>query len=101
MFASAHVSLDNIRTDARARSVVREKLPTSVVIPFSTEARRICQRAVEEADRLRHHDITTGHLLLGIVCEERSMAASILVEKGMHLHTVQRDIVRARRDETK
>ena len=100
IFAPAHVSLDNIRADVRARTVAREKLPSSVMIPLSDETKRILRCAADEADRLRHHDITTAHLLLGIVCEKRSMAASLLVEKGMRLRVVRDEIVHALRGET-
>ena len=60
----------------------REKVSTSVEIPFSAETKRVLQFAAEEADRLLHNYIGTEHLLLGILREERSVAASILMEKG-------------------
>ncbi|HMF61905.1 MAG TPA: ATP-dependent Clp protease ATP-binding subunit, partial [Vicinamibacterales bacterium] len=40
-----------------------------------------------------HNYIGTEHLLLGILREERSVAATILMEKGMRLNTVREDIV--------
>ena len=71
----------------------REKVSTSVEIPFSAETKRVLQFAAEEADRLLHNYIGTEHLLLGILREERSVAATILMEKGMRLNTVREDIV--------
>ncbi|MEQ1910794.1 MAG: ATP-dependent Clp protease ATP-binding subunit, partial [Vicinamibacterales bacterium] len=53
----------------------------------------VLQFAAEEADRLLHNYIGTEHLLLGILREERSVAASILMEKGMRLNAVREDIV--------
>ena len=53
-----------------------------------------------EADRLLHNYIGTEHLLLGILREERSVAASILMEKGMRLHTVREDIVQLLNEKT-
>ena len=61
-------------------------MSTSVEIPFSAETKRVLQFAAEEADRLLHNYIGTEHLLLGILREERSVAATILMEKGMRLH---------------
>ena len=58
------------------------------------------QFAAEEADRLLHNYIGTEHLLLGILREERSVAASILMEKGMRLHTVREDIVQLLNEKT-
>src|SRR5439155_269027 len=85
--------LENIRKEIEGRTVFREKVSTSVEIPFSAETKRVLQFAAEEADRLLHNYIGTEHLLLGILREERSVAASILMEKGMRLNTVREDIV--------
>ncbi|MBI4476148.1 MAG: ATP-dependent Clp protease ATP-binding subunit [Acidobacteria bacterium] len=93
IFARSHLSLENIRKEIEGRTVFREKVSTSVEIPFSAETKRVLQYAAEEADRLLHNYIGTEHLLLGILREERSVAASILMEKGMRLNTVREDIV--------
>ena len=92
IFARSHLSLENIRKEIEGRTVFREKVSTSVEIPFSAETKRVLQCAAEEADRLLHNYIGTEHLLLGILREERSVAASILMEKGMRLNTVRPSI---------
>ena len=58
------------------------------------------QFAAEEADRLLHNYIGTEHLLLGILREERSVASTILSEKGMRLNTVREDIVQLLNEKT-
>src|SRR5574341_1267662 len=88
IFARSHLSLENIRKEIEGRTVFREKVSTSVEIPFSAETKRVLQFAAEEADRLLHNYIGTDHLLLGILREERSVAASILMEKGMRHNAV-------------
>jgi len=93
LFASSHLSLENIRKEIEGRTVFREKVSTSVEIPFSGETKRVLQFAAEEADRLLHNYIGTEHLLLGILREERSVAASILMEKGMRLNSVREDVL--------
>jgi len=93
IFARSHLSLESIRKEIEGRTVFREKVSTSVEIPFSAETKRVLQFAAEEADRLLHNYIGTEHLLLGILREERSVAAMILMEKGMRLNTVREDIV--------
>ncbi len=93
LFSRSQVSLDTIRKEIEGRTVFREKVSTSVEIPFSAETKRTLQFAAEEADRLLHNYIGTEHLLLGILREERSLAASILVDKGMRLGVVRDDIV--------
>src|SRR5919205_1020684 len=100
IFARSHLSLENIRKDIEGRTVFREKVSTSVEIPFSAETKRVLQYAAEEADRLLHNYIGTEHLLLGILREERSVAASILMEKGMRLSAVREDIVQLLNEKT-
>ena len=93
IFARAHLSLESIRKEVEGRSVFHEKVSTSIEIPFSIETKRVLQFAADEATQLTHNYIGTEHLLLGILCEEQSVAASILMEKGMRLKTVREDIV--------
>jgi ATP-dependent Clp protease ATP-binding subunit ClpC len=100
IFQRSHLSLESIRKDIEGRTVFREKVSTSVEIPFSGETKRVLQYAAEEADRLLHNYIGTEHLLLGLLREERSVAASILMEKGMRLHTVREDIVQLLNEKT-
>src|SRR6187399_2895790 len=100
IFARSHLSLESIRKEIEGRTVFREKVSTSVEIPFSAETKRVLGFAAEEADRLLHNYIGTEHLLLGILREERSVAASILMEKGMRLHTVREDIVQLLNEKT-
>jgi len=100
IFQRSHLSLDAIRKDIEGRTVFREKVSTSVEIPFSGETKRVLQYAAEEADRLLHNYIGTEHLLLGLLREERSVAASILMEKGMRLHAVREDIVQLLNEKT-
>ncbi len=93
IFARSHLSLEAIRKEVEGRTVFREKVSTSVEIPFSAETKRVLQAAAQEADQLSHNYVGTEHLLLGILCEEQSVAATILMEKGMRLATVREDIV--------
>jgi ATP-dependent Clp protease ATP-binding subunit ClpC len=100
IFARSHLSLDSIRKEIEGRTVFREKVATSVEIPFSADTKRVLQFAADEADRLLHTYIGTEHLLLGLLREERSVAASILYEKGMRLASVREDIVQLLNEKT-
>ena len=98
VFASANLSLEDIRREIEGRTVFRERLSTSVEIPFSPSAKRVLQFTAEESERLLHDYIGTEHLLLGILREQRSAAASILNEKGLRLDAVRDDVVRLLRE---
>jgi ATP-dependent Clp protease ATP-binding subunit ClpC len=100
IFARSHLSLESIRKDIDGRTVFRDKVSTSVDIPFSPETKRVLQFSAEEADRLLHTYIGTEHLLLGLLREEHSVASSILYEKGMRLSSVRDDIVQLLNEKT-
>src|SRR5512135_3437234 len=92
LFAKGHLSMDQIRKDVEGRSPWREKVSTSLEIPLSGESKRVLAHAAEEAERMMHNYIGTEHILLGLMREERSVAAAILGERGMRLAGVREDI---------
>jgi len=100
IFARSHLSLESIRKEIEGRTIFKEKVSTSVDIPFSPETKRVLQSSAEEADRLLHTYIGTEHLLLGLLREEHSVASSILHEKGMRLSSVRDDIVQLLNEKT-
>jgi ATP-dependent Clp protease ATP-binding subunit ClpC len=94
-FLRSHGSLDSIRKQIEGRTTIRERVSTSVELPFSEEVKRVLRHAVEQAERMAHKHIGTEHLLLGILCEEKCFAAEILHERGLRLSTVREELVRA------
>ena len=52
IFARSHLSLESLRKEIEGRAVFREKVPTSVEIPFSVGTKRILQQAAVESDAL-------------------------------------------------
>jgi uncharacterized protein (TIGR03435 family) len=86
-------SLDDFRSDIVRRFTGREKVPESQEIPFSASCERALQYAAEEADRLLHSYVGTEHLLLGLLLEERSVAAEMLAARGLRIEAVREAIV--------
>ncbi len=93
--ARAQASLEMIRKEIEGRAPLREKISTSVELPLAPETKRVLAFAHEESDRLQHRHIGTEHLLLGLLREERSMAAEILYERGLRLSAVRDEVARA------
>ncbi len=87
--------LESIRKQIEAHTVVREKTSTSVDLPLTHECKRVLVYASEEAERLNHKYIDTGHLLLGLLREEKSFAAEVLHERGLRISTVREEIARS------
>src|SRR6266568_2365583 len=93
-FPRAQISIESIRREIEGRTLLRERIPTSVELPLAPETKRVLAYSHEESDRLQHRHIGTEHLLLGLLREERSMAAEILYERGLRLNAVRDEIAR-------
>ena len=93
-FPRAQITIEAIRREIEGRTLLRERIPTSVELPLAPETKRVLHYSHEESDRLQHRHIGTEHLLLGLLREERSMAAQILFERGLRLNAVRDEIAR-------
>ena len=93
-FPRAQITIESIRREIESRTLLRERIPTSVELPLAPETKRVLAFSHEESDRLQHRHIGTEHLLLGLLREERSMAAQILFERGLRLNAVRDEIAR-------
>src|SRR5437588_7688243 len=93
-FPRAQITIESIRRESEGRTILRERIPTSVELPLAPETKRVLHFSNDESDRLQHRHIGTEHLLLGLLREERSMAAQILFERGLRLAAVRDEIAR-------
>lgn len=90
--AYAKSPLDSIRHKISQRGTLGEKLPTSMDLPLSNEAKRVLAYGAEEAERLAHRHIGTEHLLLGLLREKASFGAQLLNEEGVTLERARENI---------
>ena len=86
-------TLDDFRSDILHRITKGETIPESAEIAFSPSCMRVLQYALEEADQLLHAHIGTEHLLLGLLREERTVAADVLAARGLRIEAVREAIV--------
>jgi len=84
-----------IRSEIEKRATRGERLSTSVEIPLSAECKKVLKLAGETAERLGHRRVETEHLLIGILRVESSMAAQILIARGLNSEPIQAGIARA------
>jgi hypothetical protein len=92
LFLHSHEWVESIRREIEGLTPVREKTSTSVDLPLSSECKIILAYAAEEADRVSDHEIGTGHLLLGILREEKSPTAQLLNQRGVNLEIAREKI---------
>jgi ATP-dependent Clp protease ATP-binding subunit ClpC len=91
-FLRSHSSIESIRKEIEGRTLIREKVSTSIDLPLSAECKRILAFAAEESERLRNRHIGTEHLLLGILREDKCVAAEILHERGLRLNVIREEL---------
>jgi ATP-dependent Clp protease ATP-binding subunit ClpC len=60
---------------------------------LTEDARKVLNRAREEAQHFQQHYIGAAHLLLGLVYEEQGMAARVLQSQGVSLGEVRTFVV--------
>ena len=92
IFERARVEPDDVRRAIESRTT-RQEANSSGDRPLSASTEQVFEFAAQESDRLLHNYVGTEHLLLGIFREERSLAASILAERGLQINQVRDDIV--------
>jgi hypothetical protein len=85
-------SIKYIHQRIRAITPVREKISTSVDLPLSNESKRALAYSAEEAEKLKHGHIGPQHLLLGLLREEKSLAANLLQERGLSIERVREEL---------
>ena len=64
--------------------------------PFTPRAKKMLELSLREAIHLRHKEIGTEHLLLGLLREGEGLAAQILVDAGVSLDALRRAVLEAR-----
>jgi ATP-dependent Clp protease ATP-binding subunit ClpA len=82
------IDLEKVR-QAVEGIIGRGERPAGGEIPLTPRAKKVMELALEEAHRLKHHDVKAEHLLLGLAREGEGVAAKVLESFG-----VSRDLVR-------
>src|SRR5687768_10757346 len=88
------ISVDSVRREVEERIVLRDRIPQSAELHLAPETKKILFYANEESRHLKNRHIGPEHLLLGIIREERSIAAEILLQYGLRVQDVRDELTR-------
>jgi ATP-dependent Clp protease ATP-binding subunit ClpC len=94
IFERAQLTFSGVHAELEAAKGRRERIPTSVEIPFAEHAMQALLYAAEESDRLLHSYIGNEHVLLGLLRVDGSVASSILARHNLQLNTTREAIVK-------
>src|SRR5882672_1293144 len=62
-------------------------------IPFTPRAKKVLELAVEEPQTMGHSHVGTEHHLLGLIREEKGVAAQVLENLGVRLDIVREEVI--------
>ena len=63
-------------------------------LPYTSRAKKVLELSMSEARALKHSYVGTEHLLLGLINEERGIAAQVLRSMGLTADKVRPEILR-------
>ncbi len=91
-FLPEGAAIKTIRSEICANTPVLERIATTMEIPLAPETKRLLAYAYEESETLQHRHIGTEHLLLGLLREDGTPAAKVLLERGLTLAKLRRRV---------
>jgi ATP-dependent Clp protease ATP-binding subunit ClpC len=63
-------------------------------LPYTSRAKKVLELAMNEARELNHSYVGTEHLLLGLLREEKGIAAQVLTDEGVNLEQARAETLR-------
>ncbi len=88
------LTVETVRREVEERITLHDRIPQSAELHLSPETKRILAFASEEGRKLQNRHIGPEHLLLGIIREEKSIAAEILFQYGLRIQDAREEIAR-------
>ncbi|MDP8233628.1 MAG: ATP-dependent Clp protease ATP-binding subunit [Candidatus Saelkia tenebricola] len=90
---SIELDLNQIRLEVEKIVQPGAKTVVSGDIPFTPQAKKAIELAMDEANSLGHNYIGTEHLLLGLIREGEGVAAQVLFNLGLDVNKVRDGIM--------
>ncbi len=88
------LDLDAIRQSVESMVAHTGGTLTIGEIPFTANARRVLELAVDEARQMGHSYVGTEHLLLGLIREGEGVAAKVLMDMGVDRKKVREETLK-------
>ncbi|MDQ3816005.1 MAG: hypothetical protein M3347_19015, partial [Armatimonadota bacterium] len=86
------VSLEKVRQEIEAE-VEPSAEPSPAEPKLTPKAKRVLELAADEARRMRHNYIGTEHLLLALLRDQDSVAATVLRRLGLNLEEARKQVM--------
>ena len=95
VLTNLNVDLDEIQQKIE-ETVKKGKAPAASGpdLPYTSRAKKVLELAMSEARELNHSYVGTEHLLLGLMREEKGIAAQVLTDAGVNLEQARAETLR-------
>jgi ATP-dependent Clp protease ATP-binding subunit ClpC len=89
-----NISFDHLKQQVDAQLKRGQSNLGGPDLPYTSSAKRVLELSMAEARDLKHSYVGTEHLLLGLLREEKGIAAQVLVEAGVTIQDARREILK-------
>ncbi len=95
VLTNLNVDLEEIQQKIE-ETVKKGKAPAAAGpdLPYTSRAKKVLELAMSEARELNHSYVGTEHLLLGLLREEKGIAAQVLTDAGVNLEQARAETLR-------
>ncbi len=93
VLANLNVDLGAIRREAEKIVQSGPDMVTMGKMPQTPSTKKVIEYAIEEARNLNHNYVGTEHLLLGLLREQKGVAAQVLMNLGLKLEDVREEVL--------
>jgi len=87
------IDLHKIRLEVERVVESGPDMVTMGKLPQTPRAKKVIEYSIEEARNLNHNYVGTEHLLLGLLREQESVAAQVLMNLGLKLEDVREEVL--------
>jgi ClpA/ClpB-like protein len=95
VLTNLNVDLDGIRQKVEETVTIgKAATATGPDLPYTSRAKKVLELAMSEARELEFDYVGTEHLLLGLLREEKGVAAQVLQDAGMTVEMTRREMLR-------
>jgi ATP-dependent Clp protease ATP-binding subunit ClpC len=94
ILTNLNVELQSLKERIESRVDRGKSQMTAEEVPYTTRAKKVLEFSVAEARNLKHSYVGTEHLLLGLLREEKGLAAQVLGEMGVSIEMARQETIK-------
>jgi len=87
------IPLSKVRVEVERIIGRGESTSSPSEITLTPRTKKVIELAIDESEKLGHHDVRTEHLLLGLIRDDGSIACEILKSQGTTLERIRHEVI--------